>query len=328
MATFRQRGTVWRAEVSVNGIRASGSFDTKAQAKAWAAQKETEIRRDGDSIESRKTFAEALTRYMTEVSPTKKGAAWEAKRIKAFLRDYPKLAAKPINKITTDHLTEWRSDRLAIVTAGTFRRDVSLFSSVFSVARLEWKWLKENPLSDLKLPAAPAHRDRRISQDEIERLMIAMSHQETTPTTYTQQVAIAFLVAIETAMRASEIRELEWSRVNLEQRYITLLETKNGTKRDVALSRRAGELLQLMHGIDEKRVFTVSQSSFDALFRKSRDRCKIDGLHFHDTRHEAITRLARKLDMLDLARMIGHKNPKSLMIYYNATAAEIASRLD
>ena len=48
---------------------------------------------------------------------------------------------------------------------------------------------------------------------------------------------------------------------------------------------------------------------------------------FHDTRHEACTRLARKLDVLDLAKMIGHRDPRSLMIYYNPTASEIAKRL-
>ena len=54
-----------------------------------------------------------------------------------------------------------------------------------------------------------------------------------------------------------------------------------------------------------------------------RDRCQITDLHFHDTRHEACTRLARKLEVLDLARMIGHKDLRSLMIYYNATASEL-----
>ncbi len=54
----------------------------------------------------------------------------------------------------------------------------------------------------------------------------------------------------------------------------------------------------------------------------------ITGLTFHDTRHEALTRLARKLDVLDLARMVGHRDPRSLMVYYNAPAEEIARRLD
>jgi integrase len=55
---------------------------------------------------------------------------------------------------------------------------------------------------------------------------------------------------------------------------------------------------------------------------------EIENLRFHDSRHEGLTRLARKLDVLDLARMVGHRDPRSLMIYYNPTATEIAERLD
>lgn len=50
-------------------------------------------------------------------------------------------------------------------------------------------------------------------------------------------------------------------------------------------------------------------------------------MHFHDTRHEAITRLAKRLDVLELARMVGHRDPRSLMIYYNETAEQLAKKL-
>jgi len=85
---------------------------------------------------------------------------------------------------------------------------------------------------------------------------------------------------------------------------------------------------ELMKGVGSHQVFTVKDASFDTLWRKLRDKCEIEDLHFHDSRHEACTRLARKLEVLDLARMIGHKDLRSLMVYYNATASEIANRLD
>ncbi|MCV9916921.1 site-specific integrase, partial [Burkholderia pseudomallei] len=51
-------------------------------------------------------------------------------------------------------------------------------------------------------------------------------------------------------------------------------------------------------------------------------------LNFHDSRHEATTRLSRRLNVLALAKMIGHRDLKSRMIYYVETAAELAARLD
>lgn len=78
----------------------------------------------------------------------------------------------------------------------------------------------------------------------------------------------------------------------------------------------------------DSQVFRLRSASADAMFRKIRDELHIIDLHFHDTRHEAAPRLARKVDVLDLARITGHKDPRSLMVYYSATAAEMAARLD
>jgi len=53
----------------------------------------------------------------------------------------------------------------------------------------------------------------------------------------------------------------------------------------------------------------------------------IEDLLFHDIRHETITRLVNKLDVMGLARMTGHRDLKLLMIYYNAPPAKIAAAL-
>lgn len=329
MATFRQRGTSWRAEVCVANIRDGATFDTKAQAKAWAAKRETELREQSQGKLPDHTLQSALERYMNEVSSKKKGARQEITRIEMIIRDFPKLCKRPMASITTDDFGEWRDIRLKVIASGTLRREVSILSVVYTAARKEWKWVTTNPLTDLRLPPMTPHRDRRISQDEADRMCQALGYiAGETPKTISQQIAVMFLLALETAMRAGEIRGLTWDRVFLEKRYLTLSETKNGTKRDVPLSLRAVELIKSMKGIDSKQVFTVHEATLVSQFRRCRIRCQIENLHFHDTRHEACTRLAQKLQMLDLARMIGHKDPRSLMIYYNATATEIAARLD
>ena len=50
-------------------------------------------------------------------------------------------------------------------------------------------------------------------------------------------------------------------------------------------------------------------------------------LHFHDSRAEAIWRLSKKFDVMELARVIGHRDLRSLMIYYQVSADELADRL-
>jgi integrase len=148
------------------------------------------------------------------------------------------------------------------------------------------------------------------------------------PKTLQQHLAAAFLLALETGMRQGEILGLTWGRVFLKERYVRLEDTKNGDARNIPLSSAAVRLLERQPRVEaEPRCFPVASASADALWRKARKNAKIADLKFHDSRHEAITRLAKKLDVLDLARMIGHRDPRSLMIYYNATATELAARL-
>lgn len=215
------------------------------------------------------------------------------------------------------------------ISGATVNRELNLLSHVFSVARREWKWISDSPTKEVRRPKAAPPRDRRPSADEIERLCLSCGFNDETASTMSQRVALAFLFAIETAMRAGEICALlpDWIEGNVVHLPAGL--TKNGFKRDVPLSRRALELLSYLPDSEAgKPVFGLAPKSLDALFRKVRDRCAIEGLTFHDTRHEAITRLAKKLNVLELARMVGHRDLRMLQVYYNETAAAIAQRLD
>jgi integrase len=74
-------------------------------------------------------------------------------------------------------------------------------------------------------------------------------------------------------------------------------------------------------------LFPVAAASLDVLFRRARDRASVHDATFHDSRATAATRLARRVDMLTLARILGHRDPKSLMVYYRESASDIAARL-
>jgi integrase len=86
-------------------------------------------------------------------------------------------------------------------------------------------------------------------------------------------------------------------------------------------------IVEAWEWIDKERVFTVDSQVASTLFRRARMRAKIDDLTFHDSRHDAITRLAQKLNVLQLARMVGHRDIRSLQTYYNETAESMARLL-
>jgi len=331
MATFRKlENGKWRAEVSVGGVRKSKRFWIKLEAQQWALDVEAELR-GGDSVLHGKTLADALERYASEVSPGKKGARWEVVRAGMLARF--DMAQLPLSDVSTSVVNEWIHERGKSVMSSTVNRELNFLSSVFERCRSHWRWIDANPIkhSDCIRPKNPRPRDRRISTDEIERILLALDGYVAGAPVASQrhEVAVAFLFALETAMRQGEIWKVEWPDIHLEQRYLTLRDTKNGTARDVPLSSEAVRLLELMADRSGRigRVFASNQASGGQLFRRACQLAGVTGLTFHDTRHEALTRLARKLEVLDLAQMVGHRDPRSLMIYYNATASEIAGRL-
>jgi integrase len=320
MAAPKKDGSVWRHRIMVKGKRVSGTFPTKAAALAWEAAQRVEIL-DGNISGVGKTVKDALVRYELEVSKKKRGHANEAKRL-AWFRE-SSIADIKMSEIKPSDIAAWRDERLKKVKGSTVNRDLNILSHVFAVARREWGWIAISPTTDVERPKQPPHRDRRISEKEIDLICLQLGWDRKTskvPTTKQHRIALAFLFAIETAMRAGEICSL--TKADVQGRVARLHMTKNGRGRDVPLSARALEIWKMVPD-----GFDLSPAILDALFRKAKKNAGIEGLTFHDTRHEAITRLAQKLDVLDLARMVGHTNINQLRTYYNATAEDIASRL-
>lgn len=324
MATFRKRGDKWRVEVVRSGIRQSATFDTKRQAEQWANEVESGLlsgkttgKTSGD-----KTLADALERFLLEVSPTHRGHKREATTLRLWINTHP-LRGRRIDRIAAHDIAAWRDERLDKVMTSSVRREMTILRSVFEAARLDWGWIAVNPMADVRKPPNPPARTRRPTPDEIERLCDALGYMNEKATNLSQEVAIAMLLSIETAMRAGELLTICPATFDVFARTVHLPNTKNGSARIVPLSTRAIELIgQLPEG-----RFTVSSASLDALFRKAKKCCLIDDLHFHDMRAEALTRLAKKVDVLTLARISGHKDIKMLMVYYRESAADIAARL-
>ncbi|WP_250533572.1 site-specific integrase [Caballeronia sp. AZ10_KS36] len=318
------------------GIRESATFDTKAEAVEWATKLEAEIaggkRRAYSKVQ--KTLGDAMDKYLDEISPSHAKHEWNVTRI-AFLKSDLAFVGETVRNVKPESIGKWRDARLKEVKSSTVNRDLNLLSAVFEAAKTEWKWIHDNPVHDVKRPKDPPPRRRRVPDADVTLMTTALGLSDGKAIETTQQyTAMAFLIAIETGMRQGEIVSTVRPNVHAEHRYVHIPKSKNGDARDVPLSARALALwnrLPIVAG--EQRCFPVSQGSVDALWRKVRKKVAqthphMADLNFHDSRHEACTRLSRKLNVLALAKMIGHRDIQSLMIYYDETPAELAARLD
>lgn len=320
MASYEKRGRRWRARVHVDGKRDSATFATKGEAVAWADRREAEL--VGTALPD-KTLKEAFRRYASEESPKRRGERWEVVRLAMLERD--PLARVRLAGVKPTDIADWRDRRLQAVSGASVAREMNLLRSVFDVALREWGWLRVNPCVGVKRPPQPASRKRRVSQDEIDRLTLAFGLGDGLKAeTATHRTGLAFLFAVETAMRSGEITGLRWSDVGAKS--VTLPLTKNGDSRQVPLTLRARAILAALPREGEF-AFGVDAGVRDTLFRKIRDRAEVVGLHFHDSRSEAIWRLSRKMDVLELARVIGHRDTRSLMLYYEIDADALADQL-
>lgn len=274
---------------------------------------------------------DAFTRYAAEVSPKKSKPEWEVKRLAAFSRDFPHLTGLRLADFDTPHLAEWRDARLKVVQAATVHRDFSLLRNVLTVARDEWKWMTHNPVKGLSLPEYGIPRDRRVDPWKEVRPLVRVLGYVTgkAPQTKQQETALAFLVGLRSAMRAGEILQLGKASLDLTKRLATVkhkTQHLTGRPRVVPLTRQACRLLRPVAHLEH--CFTVKPPSLDALFRKHRDRLLLNDLHFHDSRGEALTRLSKRVDVMTLAKISGHRDLGVLLnTYYRETAEQIAARL-
>lgn len=314
-----------RAQIALRGVRRSQTFVTKTAAKAWAAREEAAILDGtGDKWPS-KTLGDALKRYLREVTPTKGSPKFESVVIGMMLRDFSALCGRQLSRLTTQDLADWRDERLRTVSGSTVIRQGKLLRNVWSVAAREWKWCpRESPWTDLRWPEHNRPRERINDWREI-RVMLRQLNYFTgrAPTSMVEEVAYAWLISLRTAMRASEVLSITPETVR--GQVVTLHKHKTikstGRARHVPITRQAARLIALC------KRFTVSSASLAALFRKARVHAGLSGFTYHDSRATAITLLSRRVDVLTLQRITGHKNIGQLQVYYRESPEDIAARL-
>ena len=325
MASIQQVASGWRVQISIKGQRDSQVFASKRDAQIWAARRETELRLVADGrADQVHTVHDLLRRYAREVSVGKRGERWEKIRLDALER---MLLNKKLIDFTPADLTAWRDRRLGEVSRGTVLREMSLLQGALEVARRDWGWLKINPLKDISKPVAPQHRNRTITWREIRAVARQLGWRPAKVSSLSQSCALALFLSLRTGMRAGEICGARWE--DIDGNILKLAMTKNGDRREVPLSAKALRLIGIARTIGTPTVVGVKKQTLDALFRRARTDAGLSGFTFHDARHTAATWMVQsgRVDALTLCKIMGWRNPKFALVYFNPKMSDIARRL-
>jgi integrase len=326
MATFRNRSGKWQARVQIQGHAVlSKTFINKVDAERWAKQVEVEMQKGSYTnlvLAERTTFAEIIERYITEVLPTMRGGKADFIRLKA-------LARRPIAKLnmvslTPQKIAQHRDERLKEIAPSTVIRELSYFSSIITYACKEWGININNPVALVARPKNTQGRSRILDATEKNALFEALR-----PTGRRSIWMLPLIrLALETAMRRSELLGLRWEHINLERRTIFLQLTKNGTSRTVPLSTHAIQILNEMPRNIDGRVFPITHEVVSQAFNRARKQAGVKDVRFHDLRHMAITKLAEKLpNLIELSAVSGHKSLAMLKRYYHPNPELLAEKL-
>ena len=334
MATIRKHRDKYQVQIRRKGVAPfTKTFSLLADAKEWARHQERladrgELGPDRKELE-RITLGELVQRYLNEVVPFKKAADVEKIMLEAFLRH--KICKKRLSELTTADFASYRDERLKTIIAKSLKREFSPISNMFEVARVDWLLpLRGNPLSDLSLKVKDNKRDRRLREGELDKLL------EAGKKTRNPFLIPIVRLALETGMRRGEILALKYRDVDIERCTATIRESKNGYSRVIPLSSLAVAILETTMAVmsdkakaQNERIFPLTPVAVRLAWDKLTRRAKLDDLHFHDLRHEAISRFFEKgLTVPEVASISGHRDIRMLLRYAHADQGKLAKKLN
>ena len=225
--------------------------------------------------------------------------------------------------ISASDFAKYRDERLQFVTPKTLKRDLAPIHNMFEIARDEWGIpIRENPLNKVRLKFIDRRRERRLKEGEYEKII-----HEATKCRNPCVIPIIKL-AIETGMRRGEILNIHTDHIDTDKRTLLIPESKNGYSRHIPLSNAAMAVLDSVKP-SERVLFPISANAFRLAWERIKKRARIEDLHFHDLRHEAISRFFEMgLTVPEAAMISGHRDIRMLLRYAHAQTKLVHNKLD
>lgn len=312
------------------------TFPTKAAAVAWARGIEAEMdaRRFKDVRGlANLTLKALITRYREEIGAEHPFGKNKAAVLNMWEREH---GDKPLAELTDDYLTKFVRDRRKGGAGGvTISIDLTYLGGVFKTAKELWKLpVSLEPIeaaranmAHLKISTRSEERRRRPTEKEIADLCDYLDKHSTLP----MRDLIHF--AIESAMRIEEITMLRWVDLNEADRTIMIRDRKHprqkkGNDQEVPLLGKTFEIVQRQPRPDKPtpdcRIFPVKADTVSTIFPRAKKTLGIEDLHFHDLRHEGVSRLFEQgYQIQEVALVSGHRDWKMLARYTQIKAKDL-----
>jgi integrase len=253
-------------------------------------------------------FEELCSKYLNIYSkPNKRSYDRDVQLVNKLSRFF---SGRRLNDINAFMVEEYKKERLLEVSPATVNREVACCKAMFNKA-VEWGLIKDSPVKTVKLLREKNTRTRFLEKEEIIRLVDNCS----------KHLRPVVIVAVGTGMRKGEILGLKWSDIDFNNNIIYLLDTKNGERRNVPLSKwcRAA-LIKIRKHPESPYVFCHKDGkpfiNMRKSFKSALDGAGISDFRFHDLRHTFASQLIKLgFDVRTVQELMGHKSMDMVMRY-------------
>ena len=317
MGTIVRRGEKWRAVVRKRGHKTlTKTFLRRAAAEKWVRETEVEIERRRLAGQHHDLGA-LVRRYIEEIGAVKPWARTHKGNLTRFAREVSGLT---LADLTPDWMRAYGLRRR--VAPATLAQEMYYLASVLRTAEawwgvpVDWSTFRKGRqmLRQLRLTGKAKERDRRPQADELVRIKAAV--RSTLP-----MADIIDFAAI-TGLRVNEICRIRWADLDERRRCVLVRQRKH--PRDKEVNDQWVPLLGAAWAIvgrQERRgeaIFPYDPRSVSSAFQKARRAAGVQGLRFHDLRHDAISAMFEQgFAIPEVAMVSGHRDWNQLRRYTN-----------
>lgn len=335
MAGFTQLKTGnWRATVKAKGFQKSKTFINKKDAKLWAVQLEASLLKNPSQSQPDYTVSDLIEEYKQLRKDGKREVEDKSHTYYLIQKLEKAFGSRKATTLTVQDYRQYVSKRLKESDCqNALGNELSLLKTIYkrasAVLNLEIPNQLDKALTLLTemniIKTASKERDRRIIGDELDRIKEKLS---------TAQLRDIVDIAVALGLRRNEILGLQWKELDEKNKMIWVRDRKHprekkGNDTHMPLVFRTLKILQRQPKTSEFIFPDLRGENVSDNFLKACRKCGIENLHFHDLRHEAISRLFEAgLKIQEVAMISGHIDWRHLRRYTNLKPKDIHTTLD
>ena len=333
----KDNSTAYTAQIRINRdgktvYQESQTFDRKQVAQAWIKRRETELAEPGAIARANRkgvTIKKMIEQYLDEYEKIRPLGKTKNATLNAIKDTW--LGELDDSALTSQKLVEFAQWRMSMkgggVQAQTVGNDLSHLGAVLSVARPAWGY-EVDPLAmpdarkvlrKLGMVSKSKERNRRPTLEELDKLMV---HYFEMQTRRKAQIDMPKLIAFAlfSTRRQEEITRMRWEDLDCERQAVLVRDMKNpgqkiGNNVWCHLPDEAWAIIQAMPKTADE-IFPYNGRSVSASFTRACPLLGIEDLHFHDLRHEGVSRLFEMdWDIPRVSSVSGHRDWNSLRRY-------------